>query len=182
MKNLPPDALQTQMDLTVQSSGMHWRWQQKQDLNQGRLRRSLLLDPSPGILLSLTCRDTSLPSFSCLWRLHKGWDPQEAQINFSSTADFTAFLLLESGSNWIPAGSRVFASSGIEISQQQMMCCTWVFLRMELFAQNKAVISTVNYLQEAGPVSQHLLHLPVFILVGKNPTRAGIFNWKGSWF
>lgn len=50
------------------------------------------------------------------------------------------------------------------------MCCSWIFLREELFAQKEAVINTINYLQEAGLVSQHL---PVFILVRKNPTRTG---------
>lgn len=90
----------------------------------------------------------------------------------SSAMDFTAFLLLvqDQTQSQLSLGAVV---SSIEISQQQTMCCSWIFLRAELFAQNKAVINTINYLQEAGPVSQHLQRLPVFILVGKNPSRAG---------
>lgn len=82
----------------------------------------------------------------------------------SSAMDFTAFLLwVQDQTQSQPSLGAVVSS--MEISQQQMMCCSWIFLRVELFAQNKAVINTINYLQEAGWVSQHLLHLPVFILV-----------------
>lgn len=107
----------------------------------------------------------------------RGCDQQEAQIYFSdsSTADFTAFLLLVWDQTESHLSLGVIASSGMEIAQQQIMCSTWIFLRMELFAQNKAVISTINYLQEAGPVSQHLLHLPVFILVGRIPPEQAVW-------
>lgn len=130
--------------------------------------RELLLDPSPRIHLSLTLREP-LPSFPCLWGLHEGCDRQETQIYFTwqSHNGFHSISVSGAGSNWIPAEPRC---RPFKISQQQMMCCSWISLRAELFAQNKAVINAINYLQEAGLVSQHL---PVFILVGKNPTRAG---------
>lgn len=86
---------------------------------------------------------------------------------------FISFLLLVQDQTDSQPSLGAVVSGGIKISQQQAMCCTWMFLRVEFSAQNKAVINTVNCLQEAGPVSQHLLHLPAFILAGKNPSRAG---------
>lgn len=157
METLPPNALQIQTDLT--GLGKHWRRQQEQHPSADKGRPTEITpDPSPRILLSLTLRE-ALPSFSCLWGVHGGCDRQYRFISAdNSTIDFTASLLLVGAQTESQLSLGVIVSRDMEISQHQMMCCTWIFLRMELFAQNQAVINTINQLQEAGPVSQHLLH------------------------